>query len=269
MPGIARASLCLRTIEARISAASSAPSARASGAPLNFAGAIPAKAANASLGSLCSNNELKQLLRIIEPRVPRNRLGMDSPGICRHEGDLVHVDGRMVSERDLQLLGECCGICARRGERAEKACQIGLGDLGEKWMLEMPAAKRNRAKLCSVAPDSRGTPSTSNWLPLAAKRSPASRSLERRAQFLPGGFKLRRRPGMSEVVKARELEQNVEATDKAVGRRDLDIGLHHLNEGMKLQTRLANRARQWYASTCSQRGKAWWWRGSGGVLGNV
>jgi hypothetical protein len=185
---------------------------------------------------------LQQFLRIIQPvlKLPfapaqslrgqrGNNLVPGIRGVFAHKAHFIDLDPGVALERRAQLVnqGFCAAGSAAGGKSAYKSGQTGLRASGRKMNAgDSGVREHSREAFFRGRGFQRYTVNMQLRPRGAQQQAGLPGNLQRRAQFVPGGFELRGSARMPELVQPGKLQQNVEAVDKAARHRGLGFASH-------------------------------------------
>ena len=142
----------------------------------------------------------------------RGNLDSSHGRIFRDITNLVHLDAGFTGERGFQLFGKRGWFGIPAGERTHKARQLRLGQSRREMNAGDAGRNQQRREAALARCRSQRDAIQQNLGARCSQQHAASTAfIERAAQFLPGGLKLRGRAHVAELVQAREFQQDVQA----------------------------------------------------------
>jgi hypothetical protein len=180
-------------------------------------------------GTLRSQNHLQQAAGIIEQILKFFAGGAQNfcsqvgggfysrdRGIFGDVTNLVHLDAGFSRKGGLQLIRKGSWFCIAAGKGADEAGELRLSQRGRKVNAGNTGSDQQLRKTFFAAGCSERHAIEQDLIAGSAEqKARTSAFVQRAAQFLPRSFKLGGGAHMPELIKAGELQQNVEAANKA------------------------------------------------------
>ena len=145
----------------------------------------------------------------------RRNLDACNRSVFCDESNFIDLDGRFSGQRGLQLLRQRTGLGVSAGKCANKPGKLPLLETGREVNTGDPGGCQQLRKTAFARCGAKRYTVQQNLVAGSSQQqSGVPTFIQGLSQFLPGGLKLSCSPHVSKLIQARELQQNVQASNE-------------------------------------------------------